>query len=161
MNIRSIRSQDNQAIYEIIQNILKKYHLDVPGTAYYDPQLKYLFEHYQNLTSGEYWVLVKNRDVIGGVGIGPFGEHKGVAELQKFYIKEEYQGQGYGSLLYKVAENFAKTQGYEHLYIETIDVLDEANEIYEYFGFRVLFESLSGSEHDLMNRWFIKALKSN
>ncbi len=161
VTIRPIEAKDDQAIYEIIQKILEEYDLDVPGTAYYDPQLATLSEYYQTLTKGEYWVLVQDQEVIGGVGIGPFGDHEGVAELQKFYIMEAYQGEGYGSLLYKMAEDFAKTEGYANLYIETIDTLGSANEIYEYFGFKALSEPLSGSEHGLMNRWFIKSLKSN
>ena len=68
------------------------------------------------------------------------------------------QGQGYGSKLYEIAETFAKEQGYKKLYIETIDTLGKANDIYKHFGFYDLASPLDGSEHSLMNIWLMKDL---
>lgn len=158
INIRPIEVQDNKAIQKIIQDILKKHQLNVPGTAYFDPQLGNLYEFYKEISNGAYWVLTKNHQIIGGVGIGPFGDYPNIAELQKYYIKEEFQGQGYGTLLYNKAFEFAKKQPFTHLYLETMDHLDAANDIYKHLGFQQLDKPLEGSEHDLMNRWFIKTL---
>lgn len=96
--------------------------------------------------------------MIGGIGIAPFGESKDTAELQKFYIVKDHQGKGYGSMLYQTAEKFAKNQGFQKIYIETVDVLGQANKTYAHFGFQKLEKPLEGSEHELMNRWFIKDL---
>lgn len=160
MTIRTLQPTDNQAIYEIIQTSLESYDLDVPGTAYFDPYLDNLYEYYQNLQSAEYWVLVKNKEIIGGIGIGPFDDYREIAELQKFYIVKNHQGNGYGRLLYQKAEEYARKQGFIKLYIETIDILDKANKTYQHFGFKLLGEPLADSEHELMNRWFIKDLRS-
>lgn len=158
INIRPIEAQDNKAIHKIIQTILEKHELDVPGTAYFDPQLGNLYEFYEGLKNKAYWVLTKNDQVIGGVGIGPFGEYQEIAELQKYYIKETEQGKGYGTLLYKTALEFVEKQQYTHLYLETINRLGAANNIYKHLGFQELEKPLEGSEHGLMNRWFIKAI---
>lgn len=154
--IRPIEKQDNQEIQKIIKDILEKHHLDLPGTAYFDPQLGHLYEHYRKNPNGEYWVILKEGTVIGGIGIGPFGDYTDIAELQKYYVKEEYQGFGYGRLLYEEAIKFVKTQNYSKLYLETSDLLGDANQIYKHLGFQALDKPLEGSEHDLMNRWFIK-----
>ncbi len=159
VTIRPIEPKDNEPIQTIIQTILKKHGLDLPGTAYSDPQLGTLYEHYKDIPAGEYWVLLLEDEVIGGVGIGPFGDYKGVAELQKYYIKEEYQGLGYGRLLYNQAFTFVQEKPYTHLYIETSDRLGDANEIYQHLGFKQLTQPLEGSEHGLMNRWFIKSIQ--
>ncbi len=158
ITIRPIQPKDNQAIQQIIKDLLKKYGLDLPGTAYFDPQLSALYEHYKEIPNGEYWVLLADDKVIGGVGIGPFGNYEDIAELQKYYIKEDYQGLGYGRLLFEQADSFARTHNYSKLYLETSDRLGDANRIYKHLGFKPLAKPLEGSEHDLMNRWFIKSV---
>lgn len=159
IKIEEIQAKDNQIIYDLIQRILKSYGLDQAGTAYSDPYLDQLYEFYQKEADGEYWLIKKEEIIIGGIGIGSFGEDKKIAEVQKFYIKEEYQGYGYGSLLLNKALNFAENQGYQKVYIETMDRLNKANEIYKHYGFESLEKPLPGSEHGLMNRWFILELK--
>lgn len=154
--VRPIRAEDNKEMQKIIQDILHKHKLNVPGTAYFDPQLGNLSSFYEELPNGEYWVLTKNERVIGGVGVGPFGEYTDVAELQKYYIKEEFQGKGYGRLLYDRAWEFVQEQEFTRFYLETMDRLDAANVVYKHLGFRQLEKPLDGSEHGLMNRWFIK-----
>jgi putative acetyltransferase len=149
---------DNQAVYKMVQTSLEQYNLDVPGTAYFDPYLDSLYQYYQDLKNGSYWVFEQNSEIIGGIGIAPFADYTEVAELQKYYVLKDYQGMGYGSLLYQTAEVYARKQGFKKIYIETIDVLDKANEVYKYFGFKRLEQPLEGSEHELMNRWFIKDL---
>jgi len=158
VNVRPLEAADNQPIYQIIQKALERNDLDKPGTAYFDPYLNQLYEFYQKKDRRKYWVLEKDHEVIGGIGIGPFGDYEEIAELQKFYITKKHQGNGYGSLLFKQAKSYAQAHDYKKIYIETIDVLKQANVIYKHYGFESLTEPLSGSEHGLMNRWFIKEL---
>lgn len=158
MGIKKIQPEDNQAIFELIQEILESYGLDQPGTAYTDPYLNRLYEFYQEEARGQYWILKKNDQVIGGIGLAPFGDYEDVAELQKYYIKESFQGQGYGRLLFEKVFSFAKEMNYKSIYLETNDLLDQANRIYEHFGFELLTEPLKGSEHGKMNRWFLLEL---
>lgn len=160
VTIEVIQPEDNQAIYQLIRKILESYGLDQSGTAYTDPYLNQLYEFYQEEAAAEYWVLKKGEEIIGGVGIGSFGDYENIAELQKYYVKKEYQGYGYGTLLMNRALKFARNRGYEKVYIETMDVLDKANQIYKHFGFKSMDKALSGSEHGRMNRWFILELNS-
>lgn len=155
IEIKRIAKKENQAIYHIIREILESFHLDRDGTAYRDPYLNHLYEFYQTKPKGEYWIIKKRGIVIGGVGIAPFNGLEEVAELQKYYIKKDYQGNGYGALLMKKAIKYAKEQKYKKIYLETMDRLTKANSIYKSFGFKSLENPLAGSEHSLMNRWFI------
>lgn len=156
--IRPIKSSDNEGIFKLIQGILESYDLDKPGTAYFDPYLDKLYEFYQKQPKGEYWVIVKEDKVYGGIGTSPFGDYENIAEVQKFYISKDIQGLGYGRKLYDIAEEFAKEQGYDSLYIETIDTLGKANDVYYHYGFEQLSKPLNGSEHSLMNVWLEKKL---
>lgn len=158
ISIQPIQPQDNEEIYKIIRKSLKNYQLNKPGTAYYDPYLSQLYEFYQKEKHGEYWILKVNQEITGGIGIGSFGEYPEVAELQKYYIKSEFQGLGLGRLLLEKAITFAQTEDYQSIYIETVDTLEKANQIYKKFGFVPLEKALDGSEHPLMNRWFILEL---
>lgn len=49
MIIREIKVEDNKKIKEIIQGSLKLLGLDIPGTAYFDPQLNNLYQYYNDL----------------------------------------------------------------------------------------------------------------
>lgn len=42
MNYRKIEAADDQAIASIIRKNLEKMHLNIPGTAYFDPQLDHI-----------------------------------------------------------------------------------------------------------------------
>lgn len=158
ISLEPIKKEDNLAIYHIIRASLESFHLDKPGTAYYDPYLNDLYDFYQNESRGQYWILKQEGEVIGGIGVGSVQGHEDTGEIQKYYIKEGYQGLGYGSLLLDQAITYAKSVGYKHLYIETMDVLEKANKIYEHYGFKLMKEPLEGSVHTLMNRWYLKDL---
>jgi len=87
MRIREMEEKDNQKIEQIIKNSLESYHLNIPGTAYFDPQLSRLTQFYMEQSNAKYWVAVNDQDeVVGGVGIAPFGQRNGICELQKLYI---------------------------------------------------------------------------
>lgn len=159
LTIRQIQQTDNQGLYKLIQGILEAYDLDKPGTAYYDPYLNQLYEYYQKLPNGNYWVLVKGNKVFGGIGVAPFSNYEDVAEVQKYYISKDLQGLGYGTQLFQIAESFAKEKGYKKLYVETTDTLEKANDIYEHFGFIKREQPLSGSEHSSMNVWLEKDIQ--
>lgn len=158
MKIREIEGKDNPAIEEIIKRSLESFGLDIPGTAYFDPQLSNLSGYYKVLPNSKYWVVTdKHGEVMGGVGIAPFGDHEGICELQKLYVKPEAQGQGLSKLLMETALGFAK-EHYSHCYLETMKKLRVANRLYERLGFRKLERPLGGSEHGTMDTWYMKEL---
>lgn len=158
MPIREIETKDNKQMEKIIKHSLESVQLNIPGTAYFDPYLGQLTEFYQTQVNAKYWVAVNELDeVIGGVGIGPFGNHKGVSELQKLYLAAEAQGKGIAKELMKTALTFAEAH-YDLCYLETFDSLHAANQLYIKFGFEQLKQPLSGSEHSACDSWYMKKL---
>lgn len=156
VKIRKIEKKDNQIIGEIVQTSLESKGLAIQGTAYYDPYLFELYEVYQKTTAC-YWVLEKNGKVIGGGGIGSFDSGKNIGELQKLYIAELEQGQGYAHLIMKKAIEFAELH-YNELYIETFASLDKANILYKKYGFTEIDQPLEGTEHSACDTWLLKKL---
>lgn len=158
MRIRELQEKDNKMIEEIIKRSLESVNLNIPGTAYFDPYLGKLHQYYEAPANACYWVAVNAHDeVLGGVGIGPFGNHEGVGELQKLYLAPEAQGQGIAKELMKVALDFARKH-YTYCYLETFESLLAANQLYMKFGFRELDKPLEGSEHNACDSWYIKQL---
>lgn len=154
MNIREIQEKDNQAIAKIIRDNLEKHQLNLPGTAYFDPELAQLYQFYQALTHANYWVLVNEADeIIGGVGIAPFQDH--LAELQKLYLVEGVKGAGYGQKLLDHALLYAE-QYYQGVYLETSSLLAKANQLYLRNQFVSLAQPLGVTGHTLMDTWFLR-----
>ncbi|MGM9902458.1 hypothetical protein A5844_000022 [Enterococcus sp. 10A9_DIV0425] len=157
MLIREMKRKDNQQVKQIIQSSLKSVGLAIEGTAYFDPQLNDLFDFYQKLPHGKYWVVEIDQKVVGGIGIAPFDEKAKICELQKLYLKPEVQGLGIANLLMNTALYFA-SEYYDQCYLETRKELAAACKLYEKFGFQSLSTPLEGSEHSAMDIWYIKKL---
>jgi len=158
MKIREMEEKDNQKMEQIIKRSLESFNLNIPGTAYFDPQLSNLAQFYKDQSNAKYWVAVNEQDeAVGGVGIAPFGQMIGICELQKLYITPEAQGMGLSKELMKVAIDFAK-ENYTYCYLETLKKLEVANLLYIKLGFQQLEGALDGSEHGAMDAWYIKEL---
>jgi putative acetyltransferase len=158
MEIRPIQPSDNVQIKKIIQTNLENFALDIPGTAYFDPELDTLFNYYRQHQPAKYYVLEGPfGKIYGGVGVAKYNRDKGIAELQKLYIDPTEQGNGYSKGLMEAAIKFAK-QHYQILYLETHSSLKAAVHIYEEYGFEWLSKPLSGSPHSTMDMWAILRL---
>ncbi|QDP39690.1 GNAT family N-acetyltransferase [Radiobacillus deserti] len=158
MRIREIEEKDNQAMERIIKRSLESFELDIPGTAYFDPQLSDLAQYYKQQANAKYWVALNEQEkVVGGVGIAPFGKKEGVCELQKLYVSPNAQGKGLSKLLMKAALDFAKKH-YTFCYLETMQKLKVANLLYKKLGFEKLEKALDESEHSTMDTWYVKDL---
>ena len=159
ITIRPITAQDDQAIAEIVRQNLKAYHLDIPGTAYFDPELDCLSEYYSAQPDRRRYFIADQQDgtVIGGVGIAEFSGFEHCAELQKLYLADEAKGKGLGKQLMQTAEQYAKAAGYRLLYLETHTNLETAIGLYEKLGFHQI-EKPAAVLHSTMNRFYLKQL---
>lgn len=159
MKYRKITNADNKRVAEIIRANLEKLRLNIPGTAYFDPELDNLSAYYEiSPEKRVYFVgLDENEKVIGGVGVAEFEGIENCAELQKLYLDDSAKGKGCGKELMRIAEEWAKSAGYEKLYLETHTNLSAALNLYEKTGF-VQIEKPCSTLHTTMNRFYIKKL---
>lgn len=153
MKLREMAYEDRYQVKELVQKSLKKLGFDKPGTAYYDPELNDLYSFYSQQNNGNYWVIEDEQNIVGGVGIAPF--QKGVCELQKLYLNDDYQGKGYSKQLMDVALGYAKKH-YDACYLETHSDLKAACVLYDKYQFELLENPLEGSPHSAMDRWYLK-----
>ena len=159
ITIRPITAQDDQAIAEIVRQNLKAYHLDIPGTAYFDPELDCLSKYYNAQPDKRryYVAALDDGTAVGGVGIAEFSGFEHCAELQKLYLSDKAKGKGFGKQLMRTAEQYAKAAGYRLLYLETHTNLETAIGLYEKLGFHQI-EKPAAVLHSTMNRFYLKQL---
>lgn len=148
----------------LIRSVLEEHHLDIPGTAYYDPQLDDLADYYARLRSqgrGDYVVACDANGVVcGGAGFEAVEAIPGTAELQKLYVRSDRRGQGLGRCLLDTVERMALSQGYISLYAETHTNLQAALRMYKKLGFRQI-ERPSFVVHSTMNVFLIRDLTTS
>lgn len=158
INIRPIAPGDNKAIAQIIRNTLTEFKANHPGTVYYDASTDHLYELFQTPGSA-YWVAEKNEALLGGVGIFPTeGLPTGTAELVKMYLLPAARGKGLGRQLINHSLDWARSAGYQQIYLESMPELRQALKVYEKFGFQYLPAALGNSGHSGCSLWMLKQL---
>ncbi len=159
MQYRRITPADDAALAALVRSNLEKHHLDIPGTAYFDPHLDHLSLFYlEDPGSRRYDVLVDAEGhVIGGIGLAAFPPIENCAELQKLYLAEGAKGNGLGYDMVRHIEDAARAMGYRSLYLETHTNLEAAIHIYEKSGYKRI-DKPEGVVHSTMNRFYLKKL---
>lgn len=156
--IRPIEHRDNAAVANIIRTSLAEFGADKPGTVYYDATTDALYQLFQ-IEGAIYHVAEKEGEIVGGGGIYPSpGLPEGTCELVKMYLKKEVRGQGLGRLLINRSIAYAKSAGYDKVYLETMPELKQALKTYEKFGFYYLDKQLGNTGHFGCDLWMMKDL---
>ena len=158
MIIRAIEPRDDAAMAAIVRRSLEAHGLNVPGTAYFDPELDHLSAHYGAATDRTYFVAEKDGEVVGGAGCSPVPGADGVAELQKLYVAAAWRHRGIARGLTAAVEEVARTAGFSTLYLETHHDLVAAVALYRALGYRESGEPLPSSPHTAMDVFFEKSL---
>ncbi|MDP5000655.1 MAG: GNAT family N-acetyltransferase [Flavobacterium sp.] len=158
MLIREIQQKDNESIAKVIRNIFHE--LDAPkvGTAYADPILDTLYEVYQESRS-VYYVVENEGKVVGGCGVAPLENGDAtVCELQKMYFAPEIRGTGYAEKIIEMCLEFAKTEGFEICYLETLSFMTAAQKLYKRIGFENIDGPMGNTGHNSCEVWMTKKL---
>ncbi len=160
MRYRCITREDDTALSRIIRENLRKHHLDIPGTAYFDPELDHLSAYYLGASAHRFYYVAEDElgQVAGGVGMANTALFDGCAELQKLYLAESAKGAGIGYQLIDHIERKAIEFGFKTMYLETHTNLEAAIHIYERVGY-VQIPRPSGVIHTTMNRFYLKSLR--
>ncbi len=159
MLIREIQQKDNESIAKVIRTIFHE--LDAPkvGTAYTDPILDTLYEVYQAPRS-VYYVVELEGKVVGGCGVAPLENAEvSVCELQKMYFAPEIRGFGYAEKIIKKCLEFAKTQGFEICYLETLSFMTAAQKLYKRMGFEHIEGPMGSTGHNSCEVWMTKNIE--
>ena len=159
MKISDLKPEYDTALADLIRINLKKHHLDIPGTVYFDDNLNHLSDFYLADHGRRYYYIVTddNDKLIGGIGLAELEFFDCCCELQKLYLADEVKGAGLSYKLISLIEDKAKELGYKRMYLETHDYLAAAIHVYDKCGFKEI-EKPAAVVHSTMNRFFIKEL---
>jgi len=156
--IRNIALDDNEAIAKVIRAALTEFGANKPGTVFYDSTTDHLFELFQ-IPGAIYYIAELNGNLVGGAGIYPTeGLPDKTCELVKLYLHKDARGIGLGKQLLLKSMQWAKENGYEQVYLESMPELSKAVSIYENVGFKKIHHALGNSGHDGCDIWMIKNL---
>ena len=158
IQIRNIEPSDNVAIAAVIRNALAEFGANKPGTVFFDPTTDHLFELFK-APGSVYYVAEKNGIILGGCGIFPTEAlPEKTCELVKLYLDKAARGTGLGKALLLKVMDWAKANGYDQVYLESMPELSKAVSIYEKVGFEKLNHALGNSGHCGCDIWMLKKL---
>ena len=156
--IRKIEAKDNVALAKVIRTALAEFGANKPGTVYFDPSTDHLFELFQ-VPGAVYFIAEQEGNLLGGGGIFPTeGLPNKTCELVKLYLDAAARGTGLGKQLLLKAMDWAKENGYDQVYLESMPELSKAVSIYENVGFTRITQPLGNSGHDGCDIWMTKKL---
>ena len=152
--IRSIQKKDNVQVARLIREVMTEFQAVGPGYSIDDPEVDDMYGNYRDRKSA-YFVIVQNGQVAGGGGIGPLrGGDTDVCELRKMFFRPELRGLGMGQRLLQQLMNEARKRGYLRCYLETLDRMWQANQLYRRFGFQLLEQPRGQTGHTQCDRWY-------
>jgi putative acetyltransferase len=156
--IRPIQPEDNHDLAIVVRNTLAEFGADRPGTVYFDSTTDALYELFR-MPQSAYFVAEADGKILGGGGIFPTeGLPDGTCELVKMYLLPEARGIGLGRTLIENCLQMARMNGFQQVYLETLDELHLALKIYSKFGFEYLPAPLGQSKHFGCGLWMLKKL---
>jgi putative acetyltransferase len=155
-SIRTIGPNDNAIIASIIRATLTEFGAARPGTVYYDEATDKLSDVF-DVPRGTYFIAELDGEIVGGAGIYPTdGLDEKTCELVKMYLLPIARGKGIGRALMNQCIDFAKSEGYDQIYLETMPELSNAIHLYEKMGFKNLNGPLGESGHFGCGIWMLK-----
>jgi len=152
--IRSWEPGDRDAVIQLIPSVLAEYGLGCePEGADIDI---FKVEEYYHDRGGEFWVVERDRAIVGTAAYYPIQRGKNAVEIRKMYLYPTVRGLGLGKFLLTELEQAIQNRGFSEIWIETASVLKEAVQLYERRG----YEAATGVETLRCDRVYKKELIS-
>jgi putative acetyltransferase len=157
--IRLIEKPDNGGVASLIKITMTELGIVGPGASLNDPETSSIYEAYTAPRAAYFVLCDDSRDaIVGGAGIGPLNNSdSAICELRKMYLRPEVRGFGYGKALLARCLDAARQFSYSKCYLETMNVMDRALQLYFQAGFKQLSEPLGHTGH-IVDRFYMKDL---
>lgn len=153
--IREIQETDNPAVAALIRAVLTEMEVPKVGSAFADPSLDYMYQHYQQ-DRGAYYVVEVDGVVCAGGGFGSLpGAASEVCELQKMYMLPQTRGLGLGQQLIERCVEDAKKLAYTQCYLETLPNMVAAQKLYQKMGFQYIDAPMGSTGHNACPVWML------
>ena len=156
--LRPIRECDNEAVAEIIRNVMAEFQAVGCGYSINDSEVDDMFSAYLPKGS-EFYVVEADGQILGCGGYAPLtGGDKDTCELRKMYFLPELRGIGMGVQMLTLCLDEARNDGYRHCYLETMGGMEKARSLYEKYGFTYLDKPMGNTGHTSCGTWMARAI---
>jgi putative acetyltransferase len=132
--IRSWTPSDRAAAADLIATVLAEYGLGWEPTGADRDVLA--IETCYSAIGGEFWVVERDRHLIGTAAYYPISRARNAVEIRKMYLLPTARGVGLGRFLLHQLEQTIVDQGFAEIWIETASVLKAAVQLYETSGYQ-------------------------
>lgn len=113
------------------------------------PDLLRIKEEYID-TGGNFWVALSEGKVIGTIALVKLENHYGA--IKKMFVAKPFRGEKQvGKKLLETLVTYCKDQGYERLYLGTVEVLKAAQRFYQKHHFERIDKSDMPKDYHLMD----------
>ncbi|AXG40136.1 N-acetyltransferase (plasmid) [Enterococcus gilvus] len=150
-----------QEIVDLIIPIQRE-EFNIQLTVEDQPDLLTIQEEYIN-TGGNFWVALFDDKVIGTIALVRLENHCGA--IKKMFVTKDFRGEKQiGRKLLDTLVNSCKEQGYERLYLGTVEVLKAAQKFYKKNGFELIDKTEMPKDYHLMDVdtvFFMRKLTEN
>jgi putative acetyltransferase len=143
VHIREYALTDAEPVLALIISVLSAYGFS-PDIGGLHLDLELVATRYGRDRSG-FWVAERDGALVGTVAVRP--KDALTCELKRLYVNPSARGQGIGQLLCMHAETFARSAGYEKMWLDSSRRFTQARRLYERNGF-VLVEELDNDWED-------------
>jgi len=161
LRIRPIDRSDNAVVADIIRLVMTEFKAVGCGYSINDSEVDDMYTAYAPARSAFYVVELDGK-VLGCGGFGPLaGAEKETCELRKMYFKSELRGMGVGARLLNLCLDEAAESGYQFCYLETMDTMQQAQNLYGKHGFNYLDEPMGKTGHSSCGTWMARELEQS
>ncbi|MGX7204923.1 GNAT family N-acetyltransferase [Enterococcus pingfangensis] len=136
-----------QEVVELILSIQRdEFQIDL--TVEDQPDLLKIKEEYIE-TGGNFWIALSDDQVIGTIALVKLENHCGA--IKKMFVTKDFRGaKQIGKKLLDTLVAYCENQGYEYLYLGTVEVLKAAQKFYQKNGFERIKKSEMPKDYHLM-----------
>jgi putative acetyltransferase len=156
--IRKIQKKDNAQMARVIRDVMTEFQAVGEGYSINDTEVDDMYGNY-NGSRFVYCVIESDGQVVGGGGIAPLtGGAKSVCELRKMFFLPELRGFGMGSRLLSLLMDEARKRDFKKCYLETLERMWQANQLYKRAGFEPLSKTMGKTGHSSCQLYYAKQL---
>ena len=159
LTVRGIQRKDDPGIAGVIRDVMTEYGAVGEGYSINDAEVGAMYRAYRGDRSA-FFVIVRGDEVLGGAGVGPLAKGpRDTCELRKMYLMPELRGLGLGRTLLEACIEAANRIGYKKCYLETLEHMGQARQLYEASGFKRLKSPMGDTSHCGCDWWYLKKLR--
>lgn len=157
--IRLIQKRDNEQMASVIRDVMTEFHAIGEGYSINDAEVDDMYDNYSGKRQCYFVIVDSNETVVGGGGVAKLrGGTSNTCEIRKMFFRPDVRGIGMGSRLLLILLEKAKSFKFRECYLETLERMESANQLYRRHGFAPIKKKMGDTGHDSCDRHYVRDL---